>query len=406
VVGFNPTRTLLIVDEAHNLPERTADSLSVELKAGELLFAIEELREHGVPRRLLNIAGEIVAWLERLKPGRSLSTNELYAGLDLCEDFSDQLQQAHFDYATTASFALELAWQIPRLVPCLAAPPHAYLNWVPQPGVFRASCLDPSDWIRQCLQPFGGAILMSATLQPCSAFAESCGLTEEATSLAIGEAPWRDAAYDVAIDRRVDTRLRSRSESYETTARTVAHCVHANPGTPIAVFFSSYQYADNVLAYADAAHPELRIQRQPRGGHLDERSQFIEESLLTADAIFLILGSSYAEGIDQLGGRIEQIMIVGPALPEVNLIQKTKVEQHASLAPGHAFRDVYIRPAMRRIHQALGRIVRAPGQNARVLLHGKRFAEPAYLQELAPEYQTDRYIDREDELLAWLAENN
>lgn len=402
--GFNPTRTLLVVDEAHNLPERTADSLSVEIKAGECLFAIEELRDAGAPRRLLSIGSELVRWLEGLPAERPLDANAIYTGLDLCEEFTEQLQQANLDYAAVAPFALDLVWQIPRLAPCLAAPPHAYLNWVPQSGVLRATCLDASDWIQQCLAPFGGAILMSATLQPCSAFAESCGLSSESTSLAIGQAPWRDGAYDVAIDRRVDTRLRTRANSYETTARTVAHCAHASPGTPIVVFFSAYQYADNVLAYAEAAHPELRIQRQPRGGHLEERSRFIEESLLTADAIFLILGSSYAEGIDQLGGRVERIMIVGPALPEVNLIQKTKVEQHASLSAEDAFRDVYIRPAMRRIHQALGRIVRAPGQNARVLLHGKRFAEAAYRKELAPEYQTGRYIESEAQLEAWLAE--
>lgn len=402
VAGFNPARTLLIVDEAHNLPERTADSLSHALKASELLFAIEELRDRGAPRRLLSLASEIVCWLESLSPNKALKANEIYTGLDLCEEFSKQLQQANFDYAATAPFALELIWRIPRLVPCLAAAPQAYLNWADQSGELRATCLDASNWIARCLQPFGGAILMSATLQPCSAFTRNCGLSEEATSRAIGKAAWRDSAYDVAIDRRVDTRLRARSQSYETTARTIAHCVAASPGTPIAVFFSAYQYADNVLAYTEALDPGLRIHRQPRGGDLEERGRFIEESLLTADALFLILGSSYAEGIDQLGGRIEHVIIVGPALPEVNLIQKSKVEQHTSISNEAAFRDVYIRPAMRRIHQALGRIVRAPGQSARVLLHGKRFAETAYRDEFAPEYQTDRYIESESQLVDWL----
>ena len=120
------------------------------------------------------------------------------------------------------------------------------------------------------------------------------------------------------------------------------------------------------------------------------------------DALFLILGSSYAEGIDQLGGRVEQIMIVGPALPEVNLIQKKKMDDHASLSRDDAFRDIYIRPAMRRIHQALGRIVRAPGHTARVLLHCKRFAEDAYQRELAPEYQSDCQLLKDEDLFRWL----
>jgi Rad3-related DNA helicase len=136
--------------------------------------------------------------------------------------------------------------------------------------------------------------------------------------------------------------------------------------------------------------------------NLTEQSTFIDEGLLMADALFLILGSSYAEGIDQLGGRVEQIMIVGPALPEVNLIQKKKMEDHVSLSRDEAFRDTYIRPAMRRIHQALGRIVRAPGQSARVLLHCKRFAEDAYQSELAPEYQSECHLLSDADFFAWL----
>ena len=142
--------------------------------------------------------------------------------------------------------------------------------------------------------------------------------------------------------------------------------------------------------------------RQPRGVTLSEQKDFIEQGLLTTDALFLVLGSSYAEGIDLMGGRIDQIMIVGPALPEVNLVQKTKMAQSTENSQEEAFTQTYIRPAMRRIHQALGRIVRAPGQSARVLLHGKRFSESAYQSELAPEYHTDLRIDKEETLLDWL----
>lgn len=404
--GFDPARTLLIVDEAHNLPERAADSLSVELDSGELLFAIEELQANGAPRRLISIGNEICRWIDSLSSERELNSNELYTGQDLCEDFTQQLQEARFDYGSTAPIAIDLVWRIPHLVDCLSAPTHAYLNWVPKLGLLRATCLDSSEWIAQCLQPFAAAILMSATLQPFDDFRDKCGLAKKNHTSTQGIALWREEAYNVAIDCRVDTRFKSRDKSYETTARTIARCTQSSPGVPVAVFFSSYQYADNVKAYTEALHPEIRLERQPRGGDLSEQSNFIEQSLLTSDALFLILGSSYAEGIDQLGGRIHQIIIVGPALPEVNLIQKTRIEQYPGTSRDNAFRDVYIRPAIRRIHQALGRIVRAPGQRARVLLHGKRFAEAAYFEELAPEYQTDIFIDNELKLNQWLKRNS
>ncbi|MDR2863425.1 MAG: hypothetical protein LBV54_06090, partial [Puniceicoccales bacterium] len=54
-------------------------------------------------------------------------------------------------------------------------------------------------------------------------------------------------------------------------------------------------------------------------------------------------------------------------------------------------------PALRKVHQALGRIVRGPGQRARVVVHCRRFAEPACASLLASEYQGGTVVrnDRE-----------
>jgi Rad3-related DNA helicase len=406
VEGFDPERTLLIVDEAHNLPTRTADSLSIELSSADLLFALEELKANGAPKRLISIGNELSRWIEALPAQQALDGNQLYMGHDLCEDFATQLKHANFDYRATAPFALRCAWNISQLAETFTAPSQQYLHWVQTPGILSATCLDAHQWIANCLQAFAGAIMMSATLEPFDAFRKSCGLPPESVTMVEGYAPWREHAYDVAIDCRVDTRLRTRDRYYELTAATISQLCYESPGIPIAVFFASYQYADNIRTYLEAMAPELRVQRQPRGVDLTEQTNFIEESLLTADALFLILGSSYAEGIDQLGGRIQTIMIVGPALPEMNLVQQTRMEQHPSFSRDEAFRDIYIQPAMRRIHQALGRIVRAPNQQARVLLHCQRFAESAYFNELAPEYSTHRKLRNDSEFKEWLQKSS
>ena len=401
--GFDPAKTLLIVDEAHNLPDRAADALSNEIASGDLVFALEELRSAGASRRLVSIGNDLVRCIDNLDTG-PLKGDLSYELLDICEEFERQLQQDHFDYEVAAPFAIEIAWRIPNLVKNLAEPANKFLLWCPQPGHFRATCLDASDWIAECLKPFGGSILMSATLTPIQSFRMSCGLTKESSTTATGHASWRDDAYSVAIDSRVDTRFKQRDKHYETTARTVAALCSESAGAPVAVFFASYQYAENVRAYAEALDPHLRISLQPRGVDLAEQAEFIEQGLLMSDALFLILGSSYAEGVDQLGGKVHTAMVVGPALPEVNAVQDAKMEAHPSFSRDENFRDVYIIPAMRRIHQALGRLVRSPGHKARILLHGKRYAEAAYRSQLAPEYQSDLEILREEELHHWLHE--
>ncbi|MGC6455728.1 MAG: ATP-dependent DNA helicase [Coraliomargaritaceae bacterium] len=402
--GFHPATTLLIIDEAHNLPARAADALGAELADGELLFAMDALAEAGASRRLLSIGRELSHRLTSIEKTGPLETNTRYVLLDLCEDFHRCLQQERLNYRAAQPFALDLAWQIAETAQHLAEAEEKYLHWSPSKGVLRSTCLDASRWIEQCMEGFGSVLLMSATLDPIPAFAQSCGLANAQTATAIGHADWRDAAYNVAIDCRVDTRFKQRQHHYETTAATIAALIAHSPGQPIAVFFAAYQYAEAVKNYLEALEPAFRAALQKRGADLHEQSEFIEHSLLSADALFLILGSSYAEGIDQLGGRIQTAMVVGPALPEVNAIQDARMDAHTGATREEAFRDCYILPAMRRIHQALGRLVRAPGQHARILLHGKRFAEPAYSTQLASEYQSDRYIHKQEDLLHWLEE--
>jgi DNA excision repair protein ERCC-2 len=121
-----------------------------------------------------------------------------------------------------------------------------------------------------------------------------------------------------------------------------------------------------------------------------------------ADVLFLVLGSSFAESIDALGGRISHAMVVGPALPEVNAVQAARQELFGGNKNPSAFRRVYQIPGMQKVNQALGRLVRAPGHRATVLLHCARFAEISYAALLAPDYQFGTHLTTDAELEAWL----
>jgi Rad3-related DNA helicase len=213
---------------------------------------------------------------------------------------------------------------------------------------------------------------------------------------------WREHAYRVAVDVRADTRYARRAESFALTAATVA-AFSAGLGEPIAFFFPSYRYAEAIRTYLEASEPGLRVAMQPRGFDLAEQGQWVAEALLLSDALFFVLGGGFAEGIDLLGGRVHRAMVVGPALPEVNALQNARRAEVEAIDPRGAFRRVYQEPGLRKVNQALGRLVRAPGQRAAVLLHGRRFAEASYRALLAPEYREGTLVRGADELAAWIA---
>jgi Rad3-related DNA helicase len=404
--GFEPAQTLLVIDEAHNLPARAADAHSSELSYEAGRAALGALHYAGAPAALAAAWERLVVFLGRLEPCDALPPEvEAEAGERLGA-VARLLQQSALDWAALGPGASETVFGAAALHASRESGTRRLpeLVWVPSRGLLAFTCLDAAEAIADTLRPFGHALFLSATLAPIDVFARQCGLDRLGLPIEhlAARTPWRDAACDVAIDARVDTRFERRARHYSATAAAAA-ALHAAGSGPVVVFFSSYAYAERILALLEADHPQVRAVLQPRTRELAAQHRFIDEALAFTDIILLVLGSSFSESIDLLGGRVTGAMVVGPALPEVNAVQRAKID--ASRAPNRdaAFREVYLIPGLQKVNQALGRLVRAPGQHARVLLHCRRFAEPGYHALLAPEYRDAAVLADDRDFEAWLA---
>ena len=399
--AFNAAETLIIVDEAHNLPGRTNAAFSFELKADDIFELAADLVYAQVPRPLIAATEDLGRYLKSLPRTDCLEGSCVY---ELAESFSRVTELT----ATTriedellspeSSESLRSCSRFPEL---LENSNIRTLIWCPRNGQLCFSSLDASAEIASTLHQFAGSIMMSATLSPTPIFASAFGLAHTHTHVIRAQAPWRESAYSVAIDCRVDTRLRYRAQFFECTAATIQE-VFAKDRECVAVFFPSYRYANDVFEAVQERYPSIPVAIQRPGADLSDQSSFLDASLDRPTVLFLILGSSYSESIDTLGGRVNTAIVVGPALPEVNAIQKARMEELSEQSRTEAFQKVYLIPAMTKINQALGRLVRAPGHHARVLLHGKRFAQPSYRELLDPELRKARKLQSRCQLHQWL----
>lgn len=446
--GFAPARTLLLVDEAHNLPSRVADAYSHSFAAADAFAVRDELH------RIRPLALLVTAWdhwchfLHHLRPMDALTAADEDDARHLLGEVAKVVATAPIDYAALGPHAADALWQVPSVLDDLDRVDLPRLWWCPRDGELALTCLDAATAIGATLREYGGVVLASATLTPVDGFSTACGLaappatiatpataperlgalnkratrklyqqlTSAAELLRVEEArdaaspallrahaPWRDGTYTVGFDTRVDTTFQHRSRHFGTTAATVGELQAAANG-PVAVFFPSYAYAEAIRQELASTRPRFRVAVQPKVRDLAAQTAWVEESLLATDALFLVLGSSFAESIDVLGGRITHAMVVGPALPEVNAVQRARLAHatRAGLSRDEAFRGVYQVPGMTKVNQALGRLVRAPGQHAHVLLHCRRFPEASYLALLAPEYREGTPIASDAALQAWL----
>ena len=429
--GFNPAETLLIIDEAHNLPSRAADARSHTLLAEDSRRVLSELDYGRAPAPLIRDWETWTLFLASIAPCEALD-------LDLEDDIADTLRRL----AETLTLyppgiddleqpVRELLWQIPVLADWFNAP-FPKLVWSPRAGELRLTCLDAAIPTGEILNEYAGVVFATATPGPATTFAEACGLANPSAKLPVpssqllanssklaalsAQTPWRDAAYEIAYDVRVDTTYQQRARHAGTTADTIA-ALHAasqksarltaasaqpGPGSAVAVFFPSYAYAEAIEKALSLSHPHLRVALQPRLSDLAAQTAWVDESLAFTDALFLVLGSSFAEGIDTLGGRISHAMVVGPALPEVNAVQKARLAALTGHSRESAFQRVYQVPGIQKVNQALGRLVRAPGQRAKVILQCRRFLEPAYAALLDRDYQFGATLSTDTELARWL----
>ena len=404
--GFDPARTLLIIDEAHNLPSRVADAFSFDVHANEVRALLAELDHIQAPANLVRAWESYTQLISALLPVESLDPALEADLVDTLKTIANLLTNQPLDYAALGPEFSGQLWRVQELLEWLERHELRKLIWCPREGELSLTCLDAAAAIGGTLRTYGGVVLASATLSPTTEFIQNIGMDAvdaiaTAPTLVPAATPWRDGAYDVAVDFRVDTTFQHRSRHFASTAATIA-AMHAAAKGPVAVFFPSYAYAEAILKAVDHGPNVLRVALQPRLHQLTAQSAWVEESLALADALFLVLGSSFAESIDLLGGRVSHAMVVGPALPEVNAVQRARMAEFDTQGRETAFRRVYQIPGLQKVNQALGRLVRAPGQRAKILLHCKRFGEARYANLLAHDYQFGTNIATDSELTDWL----
>jgi len=401
--GWNPARTLLIVDEAHNLASRVADAYSAKLTAAELRAVLATLDGLGVSKALLRRWETLtlsVAGIRRTDAVDLPTEEDLAAALAAVVE---ALTEIPIDYARIEPDVADVLWRPAELVAWLEEPAMTRLLWASRDGELEFTCLDAAPFIGTQLREFGRVILASATIGSTTAAAQAWGLTDSPPQAMSALTPWRNGAYNVAVDLRVDTRYQQRAHHYDTTAQTIAALAGAATECAV-VFFPSYRYAETIRDRLEQLEPGIRAELQPRRSDLATQSAWVEQSLALSDVLFLVLGSSFAEGVDMLGGRVSHAMVVGPALPEVNPRQKAWQEElrRKSGDRESAFDRVFRQPGLQKVNQGLGRLVRAPGHRTRVLLHCQRFMDPAYARWLAPEYQHGTHLPDDQSFHNWL----
>ena len=175
--------------------------------------------------------------------------------------------------------------------------------------------------------------------------------------------------------------------------------VEAREGNYI-VYFPSYEYMRKVYkAFAENAFG-CRCIVQKQGMSIAERNKFLEKFKKGREETlvgFCVLGGAFAEGVDLQGDKLIGTIIVGMGLPklsaEQNILQNYFEETRES---GYDYAYTY--PAMIKVQQAAGRVIRSESDRGVVVLIDDRYAEPPVLRLMPKSWRRIKFASDPDQL--------
>lgn len=386
----NSEKANLVIDEAHNLPNRAQDYFSPALTL-EQLQALEVTLTHLDPRfvkkglEVLQEAVDLIRSYSHEGPRRVTIDPEPFLDLekkirDFTLKYLDSDVQIHTQDPvlklsnTWTEFMSALEYQGPEFFQTYQK------NY--QGEMLKVTCCDASAHLKKVYKEFQNVVAFSATLKPFEYYQTLMGLPADKTKACEFLSPFPTENRKLMIIPQISTKLQSREASAPRIADVIQRVVRVKPGNYIALF-PSFDFLFKTRPQLDL--PEYQILQQAREMKPSLVKAFLEE-LRSGDKPTLLLGVQggvFSEGVDYAGDMLIGAFVIGPALPTFDFErEQIRVYYESKYGKDNAFDYTYVYPAMAKAIQSAGRVIRSETDQGVIVMMDPRFLQSSYSQTM------------------------
>lgn len=393
-----PARHVVLVDEAHNLPDRSREMFSASLSLSELTVTPGALSGKGAApaKRALLKARDAFSDALREAPSALLAIpsrphhegayatatrpdallHEIRKAGNKIEAFLAQ-QEPGQDFSAW----LEPFFAIQRFLRTADDfDSGTFTLFDDSTETIKLFCVDPRERMIETLKGLRSTIFFSATLSPLHYFRDLLGGDPEDRCRRF-PSPFQPDQMKLRIEP-VDVSFRERSTTLAGVARLVREHLEESPGNHL-IFCPSRDY----LVQLEASMKELGVPVNSQVAMMTEaeRSAFLERLAPGGcQTALAVMGGIFAEGVDLRGDRLVGVTVIGVGLPRLSL-ERDLLQQHFQNTRGSGYDYAYRFPGMQRVIQAVGRLIRTEDDRGTALLIDRRFQENRY-RELFPSW--------------------
>lgn len=398
---------LFLVDEAHNLVNRSREMYSAKLsyQNAKNVYTI-------IPKEFKKLRRRFNKFLKEFEKIREIAKEEGWSyhhqkapaqtlidvGYQLSEWIQEWLAEypEHFIQETILPFYFDLLHFL-KISEYYDDHYETTIERGYHDLIIKEFCIDPSDFLDRSLAKGRSSLLFSASFSPLSYYQETLSGKE---SLAYRlPSPFPEENQKVIVTNYLETTYRKREANMPQLIETIHHFVKEKTGNYF-IFFPSYQYLDQAVTAFQAKYPNIRVIIQDTIMKEAERERFLNQFKTDPDETllgFCVLGGIFSEGIDLRGTRLIGSMIVGVGLPQINHEQEL-IKQYYDEKENLGFAYAYQLPGMNKVLQAAGRVIRDEGDKGIVLLADQRFNRFDYRQLFPKHWQSAKSVMSLNEL--------
>jgi len=390
---------IFLVDEAHNLVERSREMYSASLYKEDFLAVKRIIKSHSKRiEKLLDKCNKILLEYKRECVTYVLyeNTGNLIFSLMLLASALDDFLQKPLEFSGRKE-VLDFYFCVRNFlnISDLVDEHYEIYSEIQEDGRFmlKLFCVDPSLNLQKCIDKGRSTIFFSATLLPIGYYKNL--LSAEKENYAIyAKSTFCEEQRLLLFGNDVSTKYTRRNDAeFQKIANYIVKTVHCKKGNYM-VFFPSYKLMYQVYdAFLTLDEGRAVSIVQQSGMKEEEREAFLEnfeKEYESSFVAFCVMGGIFSEGIDLTNDRLIGAIVVGTGLPQISN-EREILKNHYDAISGDGFDYAFRFPGMNKVLQAAGRVIRTTEDLGIILLLDDRFLQSDY-QLLYPREWNKRSI--------------
>lgn len=378
---------IIIVDEAHNLPERIRELMSSNLSGFVLSRAVKEAEQFN--KKLLDPLRKIESLIngisERLKDENEIKVEkqDFISKIKSFSDYDELIER--FNITADEVRAEKKASFLGSVASFLEKWPgddEAHIRFFSQMysgGFWKKTlsykCLDPSIITKDIFDQAYSCILMSGTLVPTTLFKDMLGVTK-CVEKTFGSPFPKDNRLNLIVPI-TSSRFSQRDDKQYQQIATILSGIADEVPRNMAIFFPSYKFRDSVERFFSCSKDVIL---EMPGMEKEKKNKILshfKQGILKGVCLLGVAGGSFGEGIDLPGEFLECVVVVGVPLQPPSLELRELIKYYDEKF-GKGFDYAYMMPAIIKVLQNAGRCIRSETDKGATIFLDERYVWSSY----------------------------